>query len=152
MLLGVFVAQSLPWVWVKSFTTATAVALSQALGLQVQQVAFNLMRFPDHLVKVTVPCTMLDYLFGAAPILWCVRRSLYGNLRLLALLALLLIPLNQIRLVAGFWLYAQGITWMWAHETITALAYFAITEWVFSQVAKEPGAEAGEPDAAHVAA
>ncbi len=128
----------LPFGWLQEAVAAACVALSALVGLDVTQLSPYVILLSGWPVEIAVACTMIDYYFGFAVFAWSGSRGLWGNVRLLAGFFPILMAINLIRLIFGFWLFSEGIAWPIAHEVVMACVYFGLTEGAFELVRNDP--------------
>lgn len=138
VLLGVVVAHSLPWNSLREATTAACVTCSRWVGLDAVRLTptgFALSGWP---LSVDVACTMIDVYLAALPLLYSKGETAWGNARPAICFFVGLMVLNITRLVAGFWLYEHGVSWLIAHEIFAGFVYFAIFQYLSRTIDLRP--------------
>jgi len=121
------------WNFLRFATTESIFRLSNLSGLNMQRVAWDAVQWNGTRINFTVACTFADVWCGSIPLLWNWHRSIAANLEKLAGYTVCLFLFNIFRLEVGQVLYAQGVPWVWAHEAIGGVAYFAVWLWIFRQ-------------------
>ncbi|MGO9060491.1 MAG: hypothetical protein ACLQU2_24365 [Candidatus Binataceae bacterium] len=121
------------WHTLRFLTSEAALQLTAALGLPIQRIAFDELKFRDSIIQFTVTCTWVDGLFGIVPLL-----RMYGsrgaNLRRMAIFVMGLFLLNLVRIEVVILLYRPGISWDLEHGWITGLSEFLVYLWVISLI------------------
>lgn len=106
--------------------------------MQAQFLPPSSLGFPGWNIHIATSCTMIDVYLGALPLLW---TGAWGrDLRRFLLFFLGLMTLNVARLVAGFWLVHQGVSWELGHEVVAGVVFYLVLEWVCAAgVERAPG-------------
>jgi len=76
---------------------------------------------------------MFDVFVAAAPLLWDRQAKPQQNLLSLAITWLSLNILNFTRLMWGFFLHDNGVSWFWAHSVVSGFVYAGILCYVLRQ-------------------
>ena len=127
-MVGVLLAYLFPWAGVKEMITSGCLAACELIGLQVVRLSPATFVLGGMPLRIDTGCSMVDVYLGSLPLLWCAGRSWLWNGGVAASFFLLLMPLNIVRLVAGFWAISYGASWFWAHEVVAGFVYYAIFE------------------------
>ena len=139
--LGAVLAHLLPWNGLRAGITTACVALSHAMGMEVTRLSADTFSLPGWPMRIATSCTMIDVYLAALPLLWSARRGWLGNLRLFVTFFAGLMAFNVVRLVAGFWLFTHGLSWLLAHEVFAGFVLFAVFEWICRKTAREGATE-----------
>ncbi len=96
----------------------------------MQRVGWDTVQWNATRINFTIACTFADVWCGSLPLLWSRRLSLVANFGRLTGYTAGLFLFNLFRLELGIVLYAHGVPWIWAHEVLGGLAYFAVWLWL----------------------
>jgi len=114
------------WRWLRLLTAEAILRISPALGLATERVAFDTVRVQEHFCRFAISCTFADVFMGAIPLVWDVKKSVFGNLSTLAVAAVGLFVFNVLRLELGVFLFAHGSPRILADDILGGVAYFAV--------------------------
>jgi hypothetical protein len=130
-LVPVFVAlaHAFPWDAWRAWVAGAIVAVLDVLGAPVARLGPVLFDFDGSLYQVVVSCTALDAFFGTIPLIWRWQRPMRSVVELACLLVVCSV-VNLFRLVLGFVLYWGGVPWIFAHEVMAGVFYFAWFLWI----------------------
>lgn len=131
IVLVVLLVNVLPFGWLQEGVAAACVALCGLVGLEVVRLSSDVIALPGWPMEIAVACTMIDYYVGFGVFVWPGPKRWRPFLRLMVVFFPLLMGLNLVRLLFGFWLFTEGVTWPIAHEVVMGLVYFGLTEWAF---------------------
>jgi hypothetical protein len=117
------------------FLTAECISrMSNWMGIAMSRVSFDTVAWATTRFQFVVACTQIDVFFGAIPLIWNMKISVWRNALKLGAFFCCLFLFNLIRLELGFVLFARGLTWFWAHEFTGGIALFVIFLWVVRQL------------------
>ena len=119
------------WTFLRLATTESIFRLSNALGLDMQRVAWDTVQLNSTQIRFTIACTFADVWCGSIAFLWARHAAITQNLAKLAGYTAGLFLFNIFRLELGFVLYDHGVSWTWAHEAMGGLAYFLVWLWLW---------------------
>lgn len=121
------------WHALRFLTSEVALQITAALGLPIQRIAFDELKFRDTIIQFTVTCTWIDGLFGILPLLR-MHGARRVNLQRAAIFILGFFLLNVVRIEIVILLYKPGISWDLEHGWITGISEFLVYLWVVSLI------------------
>ena len=127
-----YLAMHLQLMWLRSFTMQTVIWVAGYLGMHLQTVGRDLVRYHGKLYRFALVCTYAHIYLSTSCILWNRRRSILHNLTRLCAFALFLFVLNIVRLEVVFLLPDDPQEW--AHVLVTGFSGFLIYLAVVYQV------------------
>lgn len=130
--LAVLICYQFHWEWLRALTCDWNIRLDDLFGVHLQKIAFDTVVYRGATYRYAVACTMADAFCGALPLIWNTRRSIARNLGLIAAFAAVLFVFNISRLSFSDVLFAQGLSWNWAHNVVSGVTYFMLWEWILS--------------------
>ena len=123
--LRALVLQGTWWPLRQALTSVVARTLAWS-GLAAQMVDRATLLVGTSRIEMTVACTHVEVLGLLAPLLWDRSRSLHCNLGALAALGLGLLVLAVLRVDLAMALLAAGVPWLWGHDVLLGVVYFAL--------------------------
>ena len=129
----VVVCYRFQWSALRLLTTECIYRLSNALGLDMQRIAWDTVQWNTTQIRFTIACAFADVWCGSIAFLWNRHAAITHNTVKLAGYTIALFLFNLFRLELGFVLYAHGVSWAWAHEVTSGLAYFLVWLWLWRQ-------------------
>ncbi len=121
------------WMWLRSFTCTWNLRLDALFGVHLQRIAQDLVTYRGVTYRYAVACTFADAFCGSIPLIWDLGQKVWRSLLLVAGLAVVLTVLNIVRLTFSDVLFAQGLSWDWAHNIVSGISYFIFWEWILSR-------------------
>jgi hypothetical protein len=118
------------WAWLRGLTTDAVLELAAMSRLPMQRIDFDTVELADLRIHFVVACTFIDAFCGAIPLLWRTSTSVLANISRLALLLVVLLVANTVRLHVGFIAYANGVPWSVAHECVAGVCYFGFLYYI----------------------
>jgi hypothetical protein len=131
-LVPLFVAVCYRYEWRawRALVSGAVIALLHAAGAPARPLSFDTFAFHGGNFQVAISCTALDVFCGSIPLLWQWQQPVSRNFRFFAAYFLGLSAINLARLVVGFLLYSQAVSWLLAHEVMSGVFYFAVFLWI----------------------
>jgi hypothetical protein len=120
------------WEWLRALTCDWNLRLDSLFGVHLQKIAFDTVVYRGETYRYAIACTMADAFCGALPLIWNSRHSVVRNLGLIGAFAVVLFIFNVSRLSFSDALFAQGLSWNWAHNVVSGICYFMLWEWILS--------------------
>ncbi len=121
------------WYMLRFLTSEATLRITAVLGLPIQRVAFDKLKYRDCLINFTVTCTWINGLFGIVPLLR-VYGSWRENLRRMAIFVPGFFLANLVRIEIIILIYRPRISWNLEHGWITGLSEFLVYLWVLSLI------------------
>jgi hypothetical protein len=131
------------WRFLRFLTAECISRMSNWMGIAMTRVSFDTLAWSGTQFQFVVACTQIDVFFGAIPLIWNLKASVWRNLAKIAGFGCCLFLFNLMRLELGFVLFSRGMSWFWAHEFTGGVALFVIFLWVMGQlsiVSNDPAA------------
>jgi exosortase/archaeosortase len=120
-------ALELEWWWLRDAVTAAVASLLGAAGLPtaMSDRAALALASGGATFHVTVSCTHVEVLALLGPLVVDRTAGLLRTARDLAWLAGALASFAVLRIALAIGLYSAGVSWLWAHDVVLGLGYFA---------------------------
>lgn len=125
----VTVAHHLRWQWLRFLTSETVLRVCSSLGTATERISFDTVRIHGQVVSFEISCTFIDVVVGALPLLWDFKKPIFREASRALAFSLIFFAFNLARLVIAQTLYAIGVPWTLADDTLGGFAYFAV--WLF---------------------
>jgi hypothetical protein len=135
VLVGLFVitCHQFDWRFLRFLTAECISRMSNWMGIATSRMSFDTVAWDTTRFQFVVACTQIDVFFGAIPLIWNLKISVWRNLLKLGAFFCCLFLFNLMRLELGFVLFARGLSWFWAHEFTGGVALFVIFLWVMRE-------------------
>jgi hypothetical protein len=130
--IAVVVCYQFDWGWLRYLTSESQMRLDALLGMPHQRVAQDTLLWKGTLYQYVNACTFVDVWFGAIPLMWNTRRTVWANIGRAIVLALVLFVFNVSRLTFSNVLFNAGINWDLAHNVVGGFCYFAVWVWLWN--------------------
>jgi hypothetical protein len=118
------------WTWLRVLTSELNIRLDALAGISLQRLEPDTVYWRGVIYRYGNACTFVDVWCGAIPLLWNFRRSFFQNLSMVLTLAAALFAFNVARLSFSDVLFSQGLSWNFAHNVMSGVAYFLVWTWI----------------------
>jgi exosortase/archaeosortase len=131
--LAVLLCYQFQWHWLRGLTCDLNLRLDALFGVHLQKIAYDTVVYRGAIYHYVVACTMADAFCGTIPLIWDVRKNIPRNLAFIAVVAIVMLTFNVVRLSFSDVLFAWGLSWNWAHNVVSGVCYFLLWEWILSR-------------------
>ena len=121
------------WFYLRKFNTDILFSSMKFFGLKATRTSPALFRVDNHSFFIGTSCTSIDVYLSSIPLLWKLREATTKQLKYFFTYFVIFFSINQLRLLFGFVLYNQGVSWTWAHEIPSGLFLFGTFLWIVQQ-------------------
>src|SRR5689334_15647218 len=96
--IAVVLCYQFQWGWLRYLTSESQMRLDALLGMPHQRVAQDMLLWKGTLYQYVNACTFVDVWFGAIPLMWNLKRTIWANIGRAIALAVVLFVFNVTRL------------------------------------------------------
>jgi hypothetical protein len=119
------------WKFLRSLTADLNLQFTSMFGIHWVRLASDVAMFHGQQYRYAIACTMADAWCGAIPLVWNVGGRAWKNLAYLAGLAVLMFGFNTIRLAVSSLMMSYGVSRLFGHDSLSAVAYLMV--WLLIQ-------------------
>ena len=128
-IIAVIGALEVNWIWLREIHVHLLIFLLNLSHIPVYSSGKFALAMTHVKIILTTPCTSVEAVLGALPLIWNKRWSFFETITKFAIFFLVFEFLNILRIFLGLVFFAKGTSWFYSHEIPSGLFYFLLLRW-----------------------